>query len=120
MAKKAANATGEEAKKSEQSARPLTKKQLIDKIAQETGLTRKDVDAVLDSITGTIAFSLSKKGTGAFVLPGILKIVKKRVPAKKKRKDVKNPFTGELRDIPAKPAHDIVKVKALKGLKGMI
>ena len=36
------------------------------------------------------------------------------------KKNVPNPFKpGEVRDIPAKPAHNKIKVKALKALKDM-
>ncbi|MDO5553398.1 MAG: HU family DNA-binding protein [Planctomycetia bacterium] len=97
--------------------KPLSKKQLIDQIMSETGLGRKDVTAVFDSLYAAVANGLSKKGAGTFVLPGMLKIEKKKVPAKKARKNVPNPFTGELRDVPAKPAHNVIKIKALKNLK---
>ncbi len=100
--------------------KPMTKKELVDKIMADTGLARKEVIAVLVSVNDAVSTSLSKKGAGAFVLPGLLKITKKRVPAKKARKNVKNPFTGELRDVPAKKAHDTIKIKALKSLKEMI
>ena len=100
--------------------KPMTKKELVEKTMADTGLSRKEVIAVLDSIAGSVALSLSKKGAGAFVLPGLLKIVKKRIPAKKAQKNVKNPFTGELRDVPAKKAHDTIKIKPLKNLKEMI
>ena len=101
--------------------KPMTKKELIDKIMADTNLPRKQVAAVLDSVQDAIAMGLSKKGAGAFILPGLLKISKKLVPAKKAQKNVPNPFKpGEFRDIPAKKAHNTVKIKALKNLKEMI
>ncbi len=100
--------------------KPLTKTQIIAEVAEKTGLGKKDVAKVLDSIGELIAVSLSKKGAGSFTLPGLLKIEKKLVPAQKARKNVPNPFKpGEFRDIPAKPAHNKIKVKALKALKDM-
>lgn len=101
--------------------KPFTKKEIIEGIMKSSGLSRKDVTAVLEGLTASIALSLSKKGPGSFVLPGVLKIEKKKVPAKKARKNVPNPFKpGEFRDIPAKPARNAVKIKALKALKEMI
>ena len=47
------------------------------------------------------------------------KIEKKKVPARPAQKGVRNPFTGELQDRPAKPAYNKVKVLALKALKSM-
>ena len=100
--------------------KPLTKTQIIAEIAETTGLGKKEVGKVLDSLGGLIEVSLSSKGAGCFTLPGLVKIEKKKVPAQKERKNVPNPFKpGEFRDIPAKPAHNKIKVKALKALKDM-
>ncbi|MCW0014622.1 HU family DNA-binding protein, partial [Burkholderia pseudomallei] len=60
--------------------------------------------------------SVHKKGAGEFTLPGLLKITAQAVPAKKKRFG-KDPFTGEERWFPAKPASVRVKARALKKLK---
>ena len=99
--------------------KPFTKTQIIANIAGKTGLDKKQVAAVLEELGNQIADSLAKKGPGSFTLPGLLKIEKKVVPAQKARKNVKNPFTGEVRDVPAKPAHNKIKIKALKALKDM-
>ena len=57
---------------------------------------------------------------GVITLPGLVKIEKKKVPARKAEKGVPNPFKpGELMDRPAKPAYNKVKVRALKMLKDM-
>ena len=81
---------------------------------------KKEVAKVLDTLGDLISASLSKKGVGSFTLPGLIKIEKKKVPAQAARKNVPNPFKpGEVRDIPAKPAHSKIKVKALKALKDM-
>lgn len=101
-------------------SKPLTKTQIIAEIAEKTGLGKKDVGKVLDTLGELISVSLSKKGVGSFTLPGLIKIEKKKVPAQPARKNVPNPFKpGEVRDIPAKPAHNKIKVKALKALKDM-
>ena len=53
-------------------------------------------------------------------IPGLVKIEKKRIPARAAQKGVPNPFKpGELMDRPAKPACNKVKVRALKMLKDM-
>ena len=55
------------------------------------------------------------------MIPGLVKIEKKKVPARKAEKDVPNPFKpGELMNRPAKPAYNKVKVRALKLLKDMV
>ncbi|MDO5580077.1 MAG: HU family DNA-binding protein [Planctomycetia bacterium] len=101
--------------------KPFTKTQIVEMIATQTNVSKKDVAAVLASLNDVIAQSFSKKGAGKFVLPGIVKLEKKKIPARKAQKNVPNPFKpGEFRDVPAKPAHDTIKVRALKGLKDMV
>jgi nucleoid DNA-binding protein len=99
----------------------MTKSELLTAISDETDLTRRQVSEVLDSLSGQISKSLGRRGAGMFTLPGLVKIEKKRVPAKKARKGVPNPFRpGELMDIAAKPASTKIKVRALKNLKEMV
>ena len=69
-----------------------TKTQILDAVAEETELTRKQVSAVLDSLTGVIELHIKKRSVGEFVLPGLLKITTVKKPATKERKGV-NPFT---------------------------
>jgi nucleoid DNA-binding protein len=78
------------------------------------------VSAVFDALVNEIKKALSPRGPGVFAIPGLVKIDKKKVPARPARKGVRNPFTGEIRDIPAKPASVRVRVRALKNLKSMI
>ncbi|MBN1257771.1 MAG: HU family DNA-binding protein [Planctomycetes bacterium] len=99
----------------------LTKSELMANIAQDCGITKKQVAAVFESLTTNVKKGLSASGPGSFVIPGLLKIEKKKVPARPAKKGVPNPFKpGELMDIKAKPASTKVKVRALKGLKDMV
>ncbi len=107
MAKAASNA----AKK------PLTKNQLLANLAAATGLTKKDVAAVLAALEEEIKKSMTR-GPGVFALPGLIKIEKKRIPARPARKNVM--VLGQLRDIPAKPAATKVRVRPLKNLKDIV
>jgi len=100
--------------------KPMTKSELLNAIAGDTDLTRRQVGAVLDSLSAQIAKSL-RRGPGMFTLPGLVKIEKKKVPARKARKNVPNPFRpGELMNVAAKPASTKVKVRPLKNLKSMV
>lgn len=94
----------------------MTKAGLVAHLAQEAGVEAKTVKAVLAALETTALGSVSKKGLGAFVLPGLLKVTAQKVPAKAKRFG-KDPFTGVERWFPAKPASVRVKVRALKKLK---
>jgi len=96
----------------------LSKTQILDQIATDTGLARKQVAAVLDSLTEVIEAHVKKNAVGEFVLPGLLKISTVRKPAVKARKGI-NPFTKEEVTFKAKPASTAVKVRPLKKLKDM-
>ncbi|WP_430462201.1 HU family DNA-binding protein [Thalassolituus sp. LLYu03] len=98
----------------------LTKTQLLNEIAENTGLARKDVNTVMEELSAVIERHLKKRAVGEFTLPGLLKIKTVKKPAQKARKGVPNPFRpGETMDVPAKPASVKVKVLALKKLKEM-
>ena len=100
--------------------KPPTKSEIYAKIVEETGLTRKDVAAVFDSLNGQIEKNLGGRGApGIFTIPGLLKLRVVKKPARKARNGV-NPFTGEEMMFKAKPASKVVKVSALKGLKDMV
>ncbi len=98
---------------------PLTKAKLLSALADETGLTRREVGAVMDELSRLVGRHLRKRGgAGQFTLPGLLKIKTVRKPATRARKG-KNPFTGEEMMFKAKPARTVVKIQPLKGLKEM-
>jgi len=96
-----------------------TKSEILNHIAAETELSRKEVTAVLDSLAGLIQKNVKPRGVGYFNLPGLLKIKVVKKPATKARKGI-NPFTGEETVFKAKPARKVVKVVPLKGLKDMV
>jgi nucleoid DNA-binding protein len=97
---------------------PLTKAQLFAAISEETGLAKKDVASVFESLTHHMHRHLKKRAAGVFTLPGLAKFTVATKKATKARKGV-NPFTGEEIMIAAKPARRVIKVRALKGLKEM-
>jgi len=100
--------------------KPPTKTEILTNIANATNLTKKQVGEVFDALATEIKKNLGPRGPGAFSIPGLLKIVKQKVPAKPAQKNVRNPFTGEMQDRPAKPAYNRIKVRALKNLKDMV
>jgi nucleoid DNA-binding protein len=100
-------------------SRPVTKSAMYQTIADETGLSRKQVGAVFDAFTNLIKRDLGKKGPGVVALPGLLKIKRVVKPATKERMG-RNPATGEPMMIKAKPARTVVRALALKSLKDMV
>ncbi len=100
--------------------KPPTKSEIYAKIVDDTGLTRKDVAAVFESLNDQIRNNLGSRGApGTFTVPGLLKMRVVEKPAKEARKGI-NPFTGEEMMFKAKPASKVVKVSPLKGLKDMV
>ena len=74
---------------------------------------------MFDALGALLATDLSKRGPGVMQVPGLMKVVVKRMPAKKARKGI-NPFTKEPTIFKAKPARNVVKVRPLVGLKKMV
>ena len=100
--------------------KPPTKTEVMNSIAEATDLTKKQVGAVMDSLSEEIRKALGSRGAGMFTIPGLVKIEKKKVPARPAEKNWRNPFTGEVQERPAKPASTKIKVRALKNLKDMV
>jgi nucleoid DNA-binding protein len=95
----------------------MTKSQLIEKIAETTELTKKDVKGVLENLA-TLGYKELKKN-GVFLVPGFAKFVVVKKPATKARKGT-NPFTGEAMTFKAKPARKIVRARPVKAAKDAV
>ena len=122
MARKAAPKTKPRAKPKVKKVTALrnkmTKATMLTHIAQETGLTRREVASVMSELEILIERHIKKRAVGEFSLPGLLKIRSVKRPATKKRMG-RNPATGEEIVVPAKPATTRVRITALKRLKEM-
>jgi nucleoid DNA-binding protein len=99
--------------------KPMSKSELISKLAEENGdnLTRKDVKSVLEALA-TVGYKELKK-TGTFLVPGFAKFVVIKKPATKERKGI-NPFTKEPTVFKAKPARKIVRARPVKAAKDAV
>lgn len=101
-------------------AKPRNKTEILSGIADTTGLSRKQVASVFDAMTDMMKKDLSKRGPGAFAVPGLMKVQVQTKPATKGGKRP-NPFKpGEMMEVKPKPARRIVKVRPLKSLKEMV
>lgn len=94
----------------------MTKTQIVGSIADNTGLTKKQVSDVMQQLEGLIEGSIKKRGAGEFTIPGLMKVTTVRKPAVRARKGI-NPFTGEETMFKAKPASTAVKIRPLKKMK---
>ncbi len=102
-------------------AKAPTKSEVLNAVAETSGLNKKDVAKVIDALTDVIKQNLNAPGPGVFAIPGLLKIERKDIEAKEARTGVPDPFRpGQTRDYAAKPASVKIKVRALKNLKDMV
>jgi DNA-binding protein HU-beta len=95
----------------------MSKSELIQKIADEQSLSKKDVKAVIESLAA-VGYKELKK-TGTFLLPGFAKFVVIKKPATKERTGI-NPFTKEPTVFKAKPARKTLKVRPVKAAKDAV
>ncbi len=107
------------AKKTAAPSKVMNKSEIVSGIAEATALTKKQVSSVFDAMADQIKKSLGSKGPGAYMLPGLMKIMVVRKPAVKARKGI-NPFTKEETIFKAKPARNVIKIRPLKNLKDMV
>lgn len=87
-------------------AKPMTKSQIADHLAEKTGLTKKAVNDFLAELTA-LAY---QEASNSFTLPGIGKLVVVDRGARTGR----NPATGETIQIPARKALKFRVAKACK------
>lgn len=106
-------------KKPASKAKAPTKSQVYTELAEKANITRKDVAAVFDALTGLIKKHLKKDGD-TFSIPGLLRLRLQRKKAVKGGKMVKSPFTGEMVMTKDKPAKNVVRPRALKGLNELV
>jgi DNA-binding protein HU-beta len=95
----------------------LSKSELVQKIADQHKLSKKDVKGVIESLA-TVGYKEMKKN-GAFVLPGFAKFVVVKKPATKERAGI-NPFTKEPTVFKARPARKIVRARPVKAAKDAV
>ena len=89
--------------------KPLTKAQIIATLADNTGLSKKEITAVVTAQT-ELAYKEAKAG---FTIPGIGKLV----VVDRKARQGRNPATGETIQIPAKK---VLKFRVAKAAKDAI
>ncbi len=105
-----------EAKKMKPIKTKLSKSQMFEALAEDSGVAESEVKKVWGSLERLIEASISKRGAGQFTLPGLMKVMTVRRPAIKARRGI-NPFTKEETLFKAKPASTGVRIRPLKKMK---
>jgi nucleoid DNA-binding protein len=133
VAKKAAKKTAKKAAKKKVAAKKTatttrlkaipekqTKTQILSAIAEDTGLSRKEVTEVFTSLNSLVTRHLQRRGSGEITIPDTGIKVRRVMKPRTKARMGRNPATGESIKIAAKPAKTVVKLTALKALKDKI
>ncbi len=95
----------------------MTKSALINLLAEENDIPRKSAVGVYTTLENLFLGSVHPRGVSEFMLPGLLKVNLRKVPARRVGTLVRNPSTGEMVKAAAKPASVRVKIRALSKLK---
>jgi DNA-binding protein HU-beta len=86
----------------------MNKSELVAAIANETGVTKKDIELVIRSLTNTVTAELKNGGKVQIPDLGSFKA------AKREARTVRNPRTGESMQSPACTVAKFTAAKALK------
>ncbi len=86
----------------------MTQTEIINNLAESSGLKKTDVKGFFDSLAALAAAEVKKNGE--FTVPGFGKLVK----ATRKAREGRNPATGETIKIPAKTTVKFRLGKAMK------
>lgn len=103
----------------EVTAKPMTRTEIIAALANNTGLSKQQVNDFFDELVNLVSDQLKEDGPGVVNLVGLMKIKVVRKPAQPEREGT-NPFTGEPTVFKAKPAQNVVKISPLKKLKDAV
>jgi DNA-binding protein HU-beta len=86
----------------------LTKADVVNSVAKDAGLSKKDAGAALDAVVGTIRGALSKGNSVGLIGFGTFEVTKRAA------REGRNPQTGRKIRIPAK---NVPRFKPGKGLR---
>lgn len=89
----------------------MTKSELLSTLAEQTGLKKTEVTAVMDSLVSTVYKTLKKEKKIKLEGLGILQL------RDRKARLARNPRTGEMVKVPAKK---VVKLRVTKDMKEAI
>ena len=95
----------------------MSKTEFVEAIASQSGLEKKQVNAVLDALSNVVYKEL--KAENEVVLPGLVKLTSVTKPAVPEREGI-NPFTKEKTMFKAKPERKVIKARPVKALKDAV
>lgn len=103
-------------------SKPRSKGEVYKLIGEHSGIHRKQVAAVFETLGKIMSVDLAKPSQDkpkVFQVPGLMKVTAKFKPAKAAYKGI-DPFTKTEKMFKAKPASTQLKIRPLKALKAMV
>jgi len=97
-----------------------TKSQILTTLSEETGLTKKDIQSVFAATKELAARHLAARGSGELTIPELGVKLRRVKKAARKAGPARNPFTGEMVHVEAKPASLSVRATAMKAIKDVV
>jgi nucleoid DNA-binding protein len=97
---------------------PMAKEEMIDRLAEATGLSRQQVGGLLIELASLVKRSLDQ-GPDEFTLPGLLKLKVVRKPATEARSGL-DPVTKQETEVEGKPARNVLQVVPLRELREIV
>jgi nucleoid DNA-binding protein len=98
-------------------AERMSKTEFVEALAAQSGLEKKQVNAVLDAQANVVYNEL--KAQREVVIPGLVKLSSVTKPAVPEREGI-NPFTKEKTTFKAKPERKVIKPRPVKALKDAV
>lgn len=97
----------------------MNRSEFLNKVAERAKAHRRDVEHVWEHAVGVIADEVKKGGKKGLSLPGFGKF-KQRVTAARKAGLRKDPFSGEVRQFPARPEKRVPRFVPAKPFKDFV
>ena len=95
----------------------MSKTEFVEALANQSGLDKKQVNAVLNALTEVVYREL--KAQNEVVIPGLVKLTSVTKPAVPEHEGI-NPFTKEKTMFKAKPERKVIKPRPVKALKDAV
>jgi nucleoid DNA-binding protein len=97
-----------------------TKSQVLAALSEETGLTKKEIQGVFTATKALAARHLAARGSGELTIPELGVKLRRVKKAARKAGMARNPFTGEMAQVEARPASLSVRATAMKAIKDVV
>jgi nucleoid DNA-binding protein len=105
-------------KKNNATKKAMTREEIVDRLAEATGLSRQQVAGLLAELASLVMKTFDQ-GPDEFTLPGLLTLKVVRKPATEPRIEF-DPVSNQETKVPGKPVRHVLQVVPLRELKEVV